>query len=102
MKSTEEIEKVKQHNLRRKEKENYREIKQKSKRRWQSLNLEKHNADNKVRYALKMGKMQREPCQGCGSNQAVAHHEDYSKPLDVKWVCEHCHKAVHKGSVLLW
>jgi ribosomal protein S27AE len=51
---------------------------------------------------LKMGKMQREPCQGCGSNQAVAHHEDYSKPLDVKWVCEHCHKAVHKGSVLLW
>jgi len=36
-------------------------------------------------------------CELCGSNYKVsAHHEDYSKPLDIIWLCDTCHKKVHK------
>ena len=39
-------------------------------------------------------------CQSCGKlaerkTDIVAHHHDYSKPLDVKWLCRQCHGAEH-------
>lgn len=39
-----------------------------------------------------------EKCERCGrpSPNLQAHHEDYSRPLDVEWVCEPCHKQHHK------
>jgi len=44
-------------------------------------------------------------CERCGAEDRgthngrrwiQAHHEDYSKPLDVIFLCAPCHKAVHK------
>jgi hypothetical protein len=48
-------------------------------------------------YAIKTGKLIRQPCQACGNEQSEAHHEDYSKPLDVKWLCRKHHAALHRG-----
>lgn len=31
----------------------------------------------------------------CGSRNAQAHHDDYSRPLDVTWLCPSCHAAEH-------
>lgn len=46
------------------------------------------------------GKLQAQPCQCCGSNQSVEkHHNDYSRPLDVEWLCRKCHKAEHTQNV---
>lgn len=50
-----------------------------------------------VRTYIKRGKVKREPCEVCGNIKSEAHHEDYFKPLDVKWLCRRCHEKVHHG-----
>lgn len=48
--------------------------------------------------ALRDGKIQRPPeCQVCSvTDDLHGHHEDYSKPLEVIWVCSACHVFIHK------
>lgn len=52
-------------------------------------------AHRAVDKALKDGSLTRKPCKICGTQPAVAHHHDYSKPLDVVWLCRHHHSKVH-------
>lgn len=40
--------------------------------------------------------MKRQPCAECGRPDAQAHHEDYGKPLDVKWLCVTHHRKAHR------
>jgi ribosomal protein S27AE len=47
---------------------------------------------------LRRGKLQRKPCERCGSDSAEMHHDDYSRPLDVRWLCRSCHVDAHGGS----
>ena len=60
-----------------------------------SKNPDKYKARNAVGNALRAGKIQRLPCYYCGAPQTEAHHEDYGKPLDVRWVCLRCHRQHH-------
>ena len=52
----------------------------------------KHSANNKVYYALKTGKLTKGICEVCGDPKVHAHHDDYDKPLDVRWLC-----SLHHG-----
>lgn len=60
--------------------------------KWQKLNIEKRKAHHKVEIAIKKGKILKEPCTVCGSEKSEGHHEDYSKPLEVIWLCRLHHK----------
>lgn len=40
--------------------------------------------------------LKRKPCEVCGTPNALAHHEDYSQPLKVKWLCPQHHADRHK------
>lgn len=57
---------------------------------------EKYAAHNAVATALKNGKLARKPCEICGK-KAQAHHDDYSKPLDVRWLCVTHHMEHHRN-----
>ena len=54
-----------------------------------------------ARTALKAGKITRGPCEKCGAEKAEMHHPDYSKPLLVVWLCQTCHRKLHRESILL-
>lgn len=57
-------------------------------------NPEKRKAHNMVSNAIRDGKLKRQPCEVCGE-KAHAHHDDYSKPLDVRWLCSTHHMRLH-------
>ena len=39
-------------------------------------------------------------CERCGlPAKTQGHHKDYSRPLEIDWVCEICHKAIHKRHI---
>jgi hypothetical protein len=40
-------------------------------------------------------KNHQEPCVLCGKAEADGHHEDYSKPVDVIWLCQEHHSQLH-------
>ncbi len=42
--------------------------------------------------AIQAGRLVRQPCQECGEVRSEAHHEDYSKPLEVIWLCKPHHR----------
>jgi hypothetical protein len=36
-------------------------------------------------------------CSVCNSTTKIeGHHDDYTKPMDLRWLCEKCHKEWHK------
>lgn len=82
-----------------------KEVTAKSIRRARELYPEKARAREVVRYALVTGDLIKEPCSVCGDVKSEAHHEDYTKPLDVVWFCRYHHMEHHgklvvtKGSI---
>jgi len=46
---------------------------------------------------IRRGKVTKQPCENCHNPKSEAHHEDYNKPLDVKWYCRPCHLEIHKS-----
>lgn len=64
--------------------------------RMRARHPEKLAARQAVLIALRKGDLTKQPCQQCGAAKTQAHHDDYSKPLDVRWLCQPCHVAHHK------
>jgi hypothetical protein len=52
-------------------------------------------AQNLVSAALRRNQITRQPCEICGSIKVEAHHDDYSKPLEVRWLCRVHHEEHH-------
>ena len=49
-------------------------------------------ARDAVYRAKKRGDLVSQPCEACGDEIAEAHHEDYAKPLEVRWLCYRHHR----------
>jgi hypothetical protein len=62
-------------------------------------NPEKARCRNIFGAAIRNKKIKRgTECQDCGATgiRIHGHHEDYSKPLEVVWVCNACHGVRHR------
>lgn len=53
---------------------------------------ERKKAYSKLDWAVRSGKIKKEPCIKCGDPNSQGHHEDYSKPYEVIWLCDLHHK----------
>jgi hypothetical protein len=52
--------------------------------------------------ALRRGRLVRQACEVCGTTTRVqAHHDDYGKPLSVRWLCFTHHREHGHGQVVL-
>lgn len=67
-------------------------------KRYIENNPEVSNAHREVNGALAHGEIERLPCEICGREKAEAHHCDYSKPLEVMWLCKKHHAEWHRNN----
>jgi len=90
------IEKIRQYDIRR--------AKTPARRARVSKYLQRHfaefpkmrSAQIAVGNAVRDKKLKKEPCERCGAPKAHAHHDDYNKPLTVRWLCPVHHNEWHQ------
>ena len=62
--------------------------------------LQKHYKKQLARinlnYHVKMGHIIKPKQCECGNKKVEGHHSDYSKPLQVIWLCRSCHANLHR------
>ena len=74
-----------------------------SNQKWRKNNSEAYKAHWIVANAIRYGKLKKESCVICENPRTHAHHDNYSEPLKIKWLCSKCHRAHHtleKGQVV--
>lgn len=64
---------------------------------WRKQNVSKYLAHLAVQRGLKSGELARQRCEVCGHPRTDAHHDDYSAPLRVRWLCRQHHTRLHNG-----
>jgi|SRR5882724_9228364 len=70
-------------------------------RRTDPLHLLQRKARRKVATEIEAGRLERKPCEVCDGTPADAHHENYSKALDIRWLCRRCHFAEERKTIWL-
>jgi transketolase len=58
---------------------------------------EKQEARRITYNAIRTRVLKKKPCEVCGAERVHAHHDDYSKPLEVRWLCPAHHMEHHKN-----
>lgn len=71
---------------------------------WRRANPQRYLAHIAVQRALSRGELAKGPCEVCGISEADgalidAHHDDYSKPLEVRFLCRQHHIRLHNTGV---
>jgi hypothetical protein len=87
---------VKQRHKKYKDTQNGKDAHNKASKRWVEKNIIKRAAHIIIGNAVRDGRLTPEPCEVCFDTHNVhAHHDDYAKPLEVRWLCAKHHKQWH-------
>lgn len=65
-------------------------------KKWLANNTIKRSAHILVGNHIRAGKLIKCACEICGDENTNAHHDDYAKPLEVRWLCDIHHAEWHK------
>lgn len=68
--------------------------------KWRDEHPTQVAAQQKLRRNLIKGKVKKYWCEVCHDHNTVAHHDDYRKPLEVRWLCRLHHRKWHYGGRL--
>jgi hypothetical protein len=64
--------------------------------KWRANHPDRRRAHQAVQTGKRNGTIIPKPCETCGSTHRVhAHHDDYSKPLEIAWLCHIHHMERH-------
>jgi hypothetical protein len=86
--------------LRNREDEGFvRQERQKYSERFKNDSIFRHKVEMRriANICIKQGVLIRQPCEVCGELKVDAHHDDYMKPLDVRWLCRKHHNEHHRN-----
>ena len=62
---------------------------------YRARHTDRYFAHTAVANAIRDGRLIKYPCFICGDVMSQGHHSDYTRPLDVVWLCEKHHKQAH-------
>ena len=66
-------------------------------KKWSESNTVKRAAHILIGNAVRDGRIIKQPCEECGITFPVhAHHDDYAKPMEVRWLCDMHHNKWHR------
>lgn len=69
-----------------------------NRRVWSGFTSERRRAYQAVQNAVRHGGLIKEACEACGDENTHAHHDDYCRPLEVRWLCRPHHAEAHKST----
>jgi len=73
-----------------------------SKAQYNLLHKNRYKARYTITGMLQRGKLKRKPCEKCSTTESIhAHHDDYNKPLEIRWLCAKCHREWHRNNTAL-
>jgi hypothetical protein len=62
---------------------------------WNNSHRLERRAHDILQHAVRTGVVKRGRCEVCGSFRTEGHHDDYSQPLIVRWLCRLHHRRLH-------
>ncbi|WP_084864024.1 hypothetical protein [Salibaculum halophilum] len=65
--------------------------------KWRKKHPKRYLAHLAVENAIRLGVIERKPCEVCGETRTDAHHDDYEKPYEVRFLCRRHHKLHHSN-----
>lgn len=63
--------------------------------KWRKRYPKRYLAHLATQNAMRLGVIERGPCEVCGDPKTDAHHDDYDRPFEVRFLCRRHHKAHH-------
>lgn len=63
--------------------------------KWAHANPKARWAHMALASAIKRGLIARQPCEECGAEPTDGHHDNYDRPMAVRWLCRRHHRLHH-------